>query len=64
MDTAPAAATIRQMPKADLDPIWHGERDEWMFCMRRAVEETLPEDEFRPMLLRALSDLAEMVRNR
>ncbi len=39
------------------------ERDDWMLCMRGALEEVLPESTLREELLQALWKLADWMRN-
>ena len=40
------------------------ERDQWLMCMRRALEEQVGDAGLRDKLYRALADLADHVRNR
>ena len=40
------------------------ERDAWMFCMRRAMEEVVTEQEAREWVLQKLSGVADWMRNR
>jgi hemoglobin len=51
---------MRHLPFA----IGDAERDQWMLCMRRALEETIPDTETRDFLARALGRLADHMRNR
>jgi hemoglobin len=43
-------------------PIGPDARDEWMFCMRRAIEDTDMEPAIRAPLERALANVADMLR--
>jgi hemoglobin len=45
-------------------PIAGTERDQWLMCMRMAMDEVLPADESREQLYQALADLADHMRNR
>jgi hemoglobin len=45
-------------------PIAGTERDQWLMCMRMAMNEVLPADESREQLYQALADLADHMRNR
>ena len=40
------------------------ERDQWMLCMRTAMEENVDNVELRTSLLKSLGDLADFMRNR
>ena len=40
------------------------ERDQWLMCMRRALEEQVGDAGLRDKLYRALADLADHMRNR
>jgi hemoglobin len=44
-------------------PIGEAERDAWLFCMRRAMAETIADAEFRTALDAAFSGLADHMRN-
>lgn len=41
-----------------------GERDQWMLCMREAMAECIDDAELRAKLDKALTDLADFMRNR
>ncbi len=41
----------------------HHARDQWMYCMRVAVEETVDSAELKEALLQAFHDLADHMRN-
>lgn len=43
--------------------IGEAERDQWLMCMRMAMEEVLPPDDSNEQLYRALADLADHMRN-
>lgn len=43
--------------------IGEAERDQWLMCMRMAMEEVLPPDDSNSQLYGALSDLADHMRN-
>lgn len=45
-------------------PIAATERDQWLMCMRRALEETVADAAFRDRLYAALADLADHMVNR
>jgi len=45
-------------------PIGSAERDQWMLCMRTAMEENIADGNLRASLIKALSDLADFMRNR
>lgn len=45
-------------------PIDATARDQWMWCMRRAMDETGAPDEFRRMIDAPLTRVAEFLRNR
>lgn len=45
-------------------PIASAERDQWMLCMRTAMEENIDNVELRNALLKSLGDLADFMRNR
>lgn len=45
-------------------PIDAAARDQWMWCMRRAMDETGAPDEFRRMIDAPLARVAEFLRNR
>jgi hemoglobin len=45
-------------------PIGPQERDEWLMCMRRAMDETIPDAELRARLYLAMQPLAEHMVNR
>ena len=45
-------------------PIAKSERDQWMLCMTRALEETVADEELRRFLVAALAQLADHMRNR
>ncbi|MBU0602803.1 MAG: group II truncated hemoglobin [Gammaproteobacteria bacterium] len=45
-------------------PIAGTERDQWLMCMRMAMDEVLPADDSREQLYQALADLADHMRNR
>lgn len=45
-------------------PIGSAERDQWMLCMRTAMEENIAEGNLRDSLLKSLGDLADFMRNR
>lgn len=44
--------------------IGEAERDQWLMCMRLAMDEVLPPDEANQQLLKAIEDLADHMRNR
>ncbi|MBC7207508.1 MAG: group II truncated hemoglobin [Methyloversatilis sp.] len=44
--------------------IGEAERDQWLMCMRMAMDEVLPPDEANAQLLSAIEDLADHMRNR
>lgn len=44
--------------------IGEAERDQWLMCMRMAMDEVLPADEANEQLYQALKDLADHMRNR
>ena len=44
--------------------IGEAERDQWLMCMRMAIDEVLPPDEANAQLLSAIEDLADHMRNR
>jgi hemoglobin len=50
----------RHMPFA----IGSTERDQWMLCMREAMAEHIADETIRAKLDKALSDLADFMRNR
>jgi hemoglobin len=41
-----------------------GERDQWLLCMRQALDETVDDVALRDALYRAVADLADHMRNR
>ena len=43
--------------------IGEAERDQWLMCMRMAMDEVLPPDDSNTQLYGALSDLADHMRN-
>ncbi|MCQ9376325.1 group II truncated hemoglobin [Methyloversatilis sp. XJ19-13] len=43
--------------------IGEAERDQWLMCMRMAMEEVLPPDDSNAQLYGALADLADHMRN-
>ncbi|MCX7175138.1 MAG: group II truncated hemoglobin [Proteobacteria bacterium] len=43
--------------------IGSAERDQWMLCMRQAMQEVIADAELRSKLERALADLADHMRN-
>lgn len=45
-------------------PIGSAERDQWLLCMKGALEETVPDAELREHLLQAFSRLADWMRNK
>ncbi|HSO08288.1 MAG TPA: group II truncated hemoglobin [Pelomicrobium sp.] len=45
-------------------PIASAERDEWLLCMRRALDETVDDEALRERLFAALADLADHMVNR
>ena len=45
-------------------PIASSERDQWMMCMRMTLEEQIADETLRAKLLKALTDLADFMRNR
>ncbi len=45
-------------------PIGEAERDAWMLCMTRALEEVVPDDNFRAQLTQAFFKTADFMRNR
>ena len=45
-------------------PIGSAERDQWMLCIRTAMEENIDNPELRNSLLKALGDLADFMRNK
>ncbi len=45
-------------------PIGEAERDAWMLCMTRALEEAVPDDNFRAQLTQAFFKTADFMRNR
>lgn len=45
-------------------PIGGAERDQWLLCMRRALDEQVKDAPLRDGLFRALSDVADHMRNR
>ncbi|MFZ5509515.1 MAG: group II truncated hemoglobin [Pseudomonadota bacterium] len=45
-------------------PIGAAERDQWMMCMRQAMDEVIADETLRRGLEQALSDLANHMRNR
>lgn len=44
--------------------IGEAERDQWLMCMRMAMDEVLPPDEANAQMLKAIEDLADHMRNR
>jgi hemoglobin len=44
--------------------IGSAERDQWMLCMRTAMEENIADGNLRDSLIKALGDLADFMRNR
>lgn len=44
--------------------IGSAERDQWMLCMRQAMDEQVSDAELRAKLDKALADLADFMRNR
>jgi hemoglobin len=44
--------------------IGDAERDQWMRCMRQALDETVPDDELRNVLVENFQSLADHMRNR
>ena len=44
--------------------IGEAERDQWMWCMNRALEDTLPEGLLRIQLSHAFAQIADFMRNR
>jgi hemoglobin len=44
-------------------PIGEAERDQWMLCMSKALEETLPHEPLRQYLEATLASLADHMRN-
>jgi hemoglobin len=44
-------------------PIGSSERDQWMLCMRTAMEESIVDQALRESLTKALADLADFMRN-
>lgn len=45
-------------------PIGESERDQWMLCMREAMTECITDEALRARLDKALTDLADFMRNR
>lgn len=45
-------------------PIGGSERDQWLECMRIAMEETVEQAALRDALMKALTDLADWMRNK
>lgn len=45
-------------------PIGGNERDQWMLCMREAMAECIEDADIRAKLDKALTDLADFMRNR
>ncbi len=45
-------------------PIGANERDQWMLCMREAMAECIDDADIRAKLDKALTDLADFMRNR
>jgi hemoglobin len=45
-------------------PIAGAERDQWMLCMTRALDETVADEELRGFLAAAFAQLADHMRNR
>lgn len=45
-------------------PVDSQARDQWMMCMRMAMEENVPDREVREKLNKALADLADFMRNK
>lgn len=45
-------------------PIGASERDQWMLCMREAMAECIDDADIRAKLDKALTDLADFMRNR
>lgn len=45
-------------------PIGAAERDQWMMCMRQAMDEVIADETLRRGMEQALSDLANHMRNR
>jgi len=45
-------------------PIGSAERDQWLMCMRKALEETVEDAALRERLFQALAGLADHMRNR
>lgn len=44
-------------------PIGPQERDEWLMCMRRAMEETIPDTELRGLIYQAMLPIAQHMLN-
>ncbi|MEW5424770.1 group II truncated hemoglobin [Amorphus sp. 3PC139-8] len=44
-------------------PIGESERDQWLMCMRGALDETVADDEARAVLYDAMAGLADWMRN-
>jgi len=45
-------------------PIGSRERDQWMMCMRMALEEHVPDESLRNKLIDALANTADFMRNK
>ena len=45
-------------------PIGIAERDAWLLCMKRALDETVPDAELRLGVLQAMANLANHMRNK
>ena len=44
-------------------PIGTAERDAWLLCMQRALVETVPDEEIKTFMMRALTSVADHMRN-
>lgn len=44
-------------------PIGTAERDAWLLCMQRALVETVPDEEIKTFMMRALASVADHMRN-
>lgn len=45
-------------------PVGYSEADQWMLCMRQAMTELIDDEELRSSLDKALTELADHIRNR
>ncbi len=44
-------------------PIGDAERDAWLLCMERSLHETVPDEEIKSFMMRALTGVADHMRN-